>query len=106
MLMSLQKKCHSTFTKWQTELDKELQTMSWLDCEVKNEGVKKTVTKLSCKVCRKCKSKIAGQRNYSNKWVVGADSVRTRNIKDRAQTDQHTHAMMLLKKEHAQSTWS
>ena len=63
---------HLTFTKWQTELDKELQTMSWLDCEVKNEGVKKMVTKLSCKVCRKFKSKIAGRRNYSNKWIVGA----------------------------------
>ena len=79
---------HLTFTKWQTELDKELQTMSWLDCEVKNEGVKKMVTKLSCKVCRKFKSKIAGRRNYSNKWIVGADSVRTSNIKDHAGTDQ------------------
>ena len=62
------------------------------------------VTKLSCKVCRKFKSKIAGRRNYSNKWIVGADSVRTSNIKDHAGTDQHAHAMMLLKKEHAQSS--
>ena len=35
---------------------------------------------------------------------MGADSVQTCNIKDHAQTDQHTHAMMLLKKEHAQSS--
>ena len=61
------------------------------------------VDKLKCKVCIKFKSRIAGMRNYSDKWVIGADSVRTRNIKDRSHSDQHTHAMMLLKKEQAQS---
>jgi hypothetical protein len=78
--------------------------MSWLDCEVYGVGMKKTVTKLSCKVCCRFESKISGRRNYSEKWVVGADSVRTSNIKDHARTDQHMHAMMLLKKEHAQSS--
>ena len=61
------------------------------------------VDKLKCKVCIKFKSRIAGRRNYSDKWVVGADSVRTSNIKDHSHSDQHTHAMMLLKKEQAQS---
>ena len=32
---------HATFLKWQGEMDKEFQTVSWLDCEVKNERVKK-----------------------------------------------------------------
>ncbi len=36
---------HSTFKKWQNELDKEFQAMSWLDCEV--SGAK--ITKLACK---------------------------------------------------------
>ena len=70
--------------------------------EVK-EGVKKMVAKLKCKVCNKFKSKIVGRRNYSDKWVVGADSIRTSNIKDHAHTDHHNHAMMLLKKEQSQS---
>ena len=42
--------------------------------------------------------------NYSDSWAVGADSVCTSNIKDHAQTDQHTYALMLLKKEHVQSS--
>ena len=68
---------HSTFVKWQAELDRECQTMSWFDCEVSMSGAKKIVAKLKCKVCVKFESKIAGRRNYSNKWIVRADSVRT-----------------------------
>ena len=94
---------HSTFVKWQAELDRECQTMSWLDCEVSMSGVKKIVAKLKCKVCVKFESKIAGRRNYSNKWIVGADSVCTSNIKEHAHTDQHAHAMFLLKKEQSAS---
>ena len=44
----------------------------------------KIVAKLKCKVCVKFESKIAGRRNYSNKWNVRADSVRTSNIKEHA----------------------
>ena len=40
-------------------MDREFQTMSWSDCEVRNEGVKKVVAKLKCKVYVKFKSKIA-----------------------------------------------
>ena len=68
---------HSTFVNWQAELD----------CEVSMSGAKKIVAKLKCKVCVKFESKIAGRRNYSNKWIVGADSVRTSNIKEHARTD-------------------
>ena len=102
---STKKRCvtYSTFLKWQTELDKDCQTRSWLDCEVNNEGGKRVVAKLRCKVCLKFKAKITGRRNYSDKWVMGADSVRSSNIKDHARTDQHAHAMLLLKKEHAVS---
>ena len=102
---STKKRCvtYSTFLKWQTELDKDCQTRYWLDCEVNNEGGKRVVAKLRCKVCLKFKAKITGRRNYSDKWVMGADSVRSSNIKDHARTDQHAHAMLLLKKEHAVS---
>ncbi len=55
---------HSTFKKWQNELDKEFQAMSWLDCEVSGEKI----TKLACKTCKKFASKIIGRRNYSNNY--------------------------------------
>ena len=74
---------HSTFVKWQAELDR-MSGMSWLNCEVSMSGAKKIVAKLKCKVCVKFESKIAGRRNYSNKWIVRADSVRTSNIKEHA----------------------
>ena len=51
----------------------------------------------------KFQHKKAGCRNYSDKWIVGADSLRSSNIKDHAHTDQHNHAMLLLKKEQSRS---
>ena len=39
------------------------------------------------------------RRNFSEQWIVGADSVRTSNVKDHAQSDQHAPTMMLLRKE-------
>lgn len=95
---------YDTFLKWRTDLDKECQTVSWLDCETdtKPKGPKgKTVTKLKCKVCSKFRAKIISRRNFSNRWIAGAESVRMSNIKDHAHSDQHAHAMLLLKKEHA-----
>ena len=65
---------HTTFVKWKAEMDKECQAMSWLDCEVTTKGIK-IVGKLRCKVCVKFKSKIARRRNYSDKWVMGTNSV-------------------------------
>ena len=57
------------------------------------------VSKLKCGVCVKFQSVIERRRNYYDKWITGVDSVRTSNIRDHAKTDQHKHAMMLLKKE-------
>ena len=86
---------YSTFRKWRTDLDKDCQTISWLECDKTSGG---TVSKLKCGVCVKFQSSIERRRNYSDKWISGADSVRTSNIRDHAKTDQHKHAMMLLKK--------
>ena len=43
-------------------------------------------------------------RRNSERWIFGADSLRTSNIRDHSRADQHVHAMMLLKKEHAMSS--
>ena len=57
------------------------------------------MSKLKCGVCIKFQLNIERRCNYSDKWITGADSVRTSDIRDRAKTDQHKQAMMLLKKE-------
>ena len=39
------------FYKWKMELNKECNTLSWLECESNGLGTRKTVEKLKCKVC-------------------------------------------------------
>ncbi len=93
----------ATFQEWKTELDKEYHTLSWLDCVTSGVGTKKSVVKLKCKVCVQFQAKIVGRRNYSDKWISGADSIRSSNIKDHSHSDQHAHAMMLLKRDQAKA---
>ena len=90
---------HSTFRKWQRDFDRDCKTLTWLDCDTKLEFGNKVVIKLKCTVCTKFKDKIMGRKNFSNKWIVGAESVHTSNVWGHAQTDQHTYAMLLLTKE-------
>ena len=42
-----------------------------------------------------------GRRNYSDKWISGAESVQNSNIRDHSTSDQHKHAMLLLKRAQA-----
>ncbi|KAL5487067.1 hypothetical protein EMCRGX_G019626 [Ephydatia muelleri] len=90
---------HGTFLKWQKELDKEFKMLTWLQCEVGG----KNVTALKCSTCATFEKNITGRRNFSDKWIIGAESVRVSNIKDHAGTDQHKHAMILLTKQQAQA---
>ena len=90
---------YEMFKKWRTDLDRDHQTVSWLDCDTVSEGGKKVVQQLKCLVCSKFKASIRGRRNFNDRWIVSADSVRTSNVKDHAQSDQHMLAMQLLKKE-------
>ena len=64
---------------------------------------KKVVAQLKGNVCNKFVERIFGRKNFSNKWIVGGNPVRISNICDHAQNDQHTHAMLLQKKQHAES---
>ena len=84
-------------------MDNDCNTLSWLECETSGTAGKKTVEKLSCEVCTQYQSKIAGRRNYSDKWISGASSVRTSNIRDHSKSDQHAHAMLLLEQSQARS---
>ena len=94
---------YATFQKLQRDLDREYQTMTWLDCSSEKERGKKVVVQLKCKVCNDFVEKIRGSKNFIEKWIVGADSVRVSNVRDHAQNDQHTHSMSLLKKKQAES---
>ena len=82
---------YATFQKWQRYLDREYQTMTWLDYSSEKEQGKKVVVQLKCKVWSDFVEKIRGRKNFSEKWIVGADSVRLSNVRDHAQNDQHTH---------------
>ena len=92
---------HETYQKWVRQYDRECQTVTWLDCVKEIEGGVRFVTKLKCRVCTKFKDRIIGRKNFSDKWVSGADSVRTTNVLDHAKSDQHVHAMNLLRREQA-----
>ena len=61
------------------------------------------MTKLKCRVCAKYSEWIKGRKNFSNKWISGADLVRMTNVLNHAKSDQHVHAINLLKKELAQA---
>ena len=91
-----------TFQRWKCELDKDHQTMTWLECEAKtNSAGKRVVDILKCKVCTKFKNQIQSKRNYSDRWVEGAGSLRVSNIKDHAKADQH---VTLFKREQAKAS--
>lgn len=61
------------------------------------------MVQLKCKVCSNFVERNRARKNFSDKWIAGVDSVRVSNVCDHAQNDQHTHAMSLLKKQHAGS---
>ena len=89
---------YATFQKWRREFDRDCKIVTWLDCEA---GGTKVVRKLKCMVCARFRSQILRKRNFSNRWIDGADSVCTSNIRDHASSEQHSHAMALLQREAA-----
>ena len=90
---------YETYKKWVVEYDVDCQTMTWLDCETENEAGVKVVTSLKCRMCSKYRDKIIGRKNFSAKWITGADSVKTTNVHDHAKSDQHGHAMNLHRRD-------
>ena len=86
----------STYQKWRRDFDSELKTVTWMDCATETSDGKTYVTHLKCTICAKYKCRIIGRRNYSDRWITGADSLRTSTIRDHAKSDQHQHAMSIL----------
>ena len=65
---------YATFLNWKA--NKECQTVTWLDCDTEVQAGKSFVTKLRYSVCTKFKMKLKGRRNFSERWITGAESVR------------------------------
>ena len=87
------KVAYATFKKWKAEMDKDCQMVTWLDGDTEMQAGKRFVTKLRCSICTKFKTGIVTRRNFSERWIAGAESVRNSNIRDHARSDQHTHTM-------------
>ena len=64
--------------------------MSGLD----HDNINMVVTKLKCKGCTKHKLR----KHFSNKWIEGADSIRTSDIRDH-NAEHHIHGMEIEKAE-------
>ena len=77
--------------------------VTWLDCATETKAGVKVVTLLKCRVCARYRERIIGGKNFSDKWITGASSVRTTNVFDHAKSDQHVHAMNLHKREQARA---
>ena len=87
---------------------RECLTATWLeyDTEMNSNGRRRIATKLQCSIHVRAKFKrsIATCRNFSPRWLDGADFVRTDSIPDHAKADQHVHAMHLLRREQARAS--
>ena len=59
------KVAYATFKKWKTEMDKECQTVTWLDCDTEVQASKMFMTKLRCSTCTKFKTGIVSRRETS-----------------------------------------
>ena len=93
---------YSMYEKWWCDFDRECKTVTWLGCETRTSGGKQVVVRLNCSVCMKYKKKTMGRRNYSKRWIIGADSLCTGNICDHTHSNQHAMSLLLQGKATAQ----
>jgi len=91
---------YSTFLRWQTEKEKEHQTMSWLRCD---KDSKKYVEQLWCATCRQFEDKIRRVKNFSPAWINGSSNQKVSNVVDHAKSDQHKLSMTLLRTQRAKA---
>ena len=106
MSASKKQKCQVTitmFNKWQTQLEREHQTLSWLRCDIDTVS-KELMDVLWCDACRKHERSITGIKNFSRVWLEGSSSHKTSYIVNHANSDQHQAAMIRVRSEAAKAT--
>ena len=89
----------TTFKKWQTQHEKEYQTLSWLRCD--SDSRKLLVWRAACK---KYEDKIRGVKNFSSAWIVGSSNQKVSNVLDHARSEQHKVALTQLRAEQARAS--
>lgn len=89
----------ATFHRWQTEKEKEYQTLSWLRCDKIHESVEL----LWCASCRKFEDNIRGVKNFSAAWISGSANHKLSNVSDHARSDQHKLSMSLMRADEAKA---
>ena len=86
-------RCHqvtlTTFKKWQVQLEREHQTMTWLWCDM-DQNNPTVVDTLWCNACRMNKAKIIGMKNYSSAWINGSTNHKTSCVVDHANSNRTT----------------
>ena len=61
------------------------------------------VESLFCEVCKKYEDNICEMRNFAGSWVNGSTNLKTSNLIDHAQSEQHQAAMRHLQIDHAKA---
>ena len=90
----------ATFQKWQSQQEKEHETLTWLRCDKQQRYVES----LWCETCRRFQDKIRGTKNFSAAWITGSTNQKLSNVLDHARSDQHKLSMSLLRVEQAKAT--
>jgi hypothetical protein len=93
----------TTVQRWQTNFDKEHQTLMWLRFK-KEKHDKSQVSLLFCEVCKQYESHLKAWKGYSSTWVDGSTNYRSSNILDHAASDQHKRAMSRLRIDQAKAS--
>lgn len=92
----------ATFKKWQTQYEREYQSLSWLRCDVDKHN-REVVDLLWCDACRKHERSIVGMKNFSGAWIAGSSNHKTSNIVDHATSEQHKAVMICVRAEAAKT---
>ena len=90
----------ATFQKWQSQQEKEHETLTWLHCDKQQRYVES----LWCETCRWFQDKIRGTKNFSAAWITGSTNQKLSNVLDHARSDQCKLLMSLLRVEQAKAT--
>lgn len=75
------------FKKWQTQLEREHQMLSWLRCDMDMVS-KDLVDVLWCNACRKHERSITGMKNFSRAWLEKPMNHKMSNIVDHTNSEQ------------------
>ena len=74
-------------------MNKEFNTMRWLDFSMQGDG--KYVAEMKCKVCRESRERLISLRNYHPSFIEGMNNVRLSAVIDHAKSAMHLRAMDL-----------